>query len=100
MSKSKDKDMSDFPSKWKKKLPSEFSSIVDGLSSKELEQKLLECQAHIYNLDKEEDSDAKLNGAKDLVKELKQPYAEARTVENAKIKYLFFLLEAKGHALV
>jgi len=45
---------------------------------------------------KEKGADAKLSGAKELVKEYSAPYRDAIKAQTAKIKYALFLLEQKG----
>jgi len=92
--------MSEFPAKFKKKLPTGFEDDVSSMKDDELKAKILECESHIYSIDKSQDEDTKLNGARELVKEMSQPYKEAKGVETAKIKFLLFSLAFRGNKLM
>ena len=50
-------------------------------------------------IEKEKEADAKLNGAKELIKEMSAPYKDSIKVQKAKAKYALFLLEQKGEDL-
>lgn len=87
-----------FPEKWTKvlqKLP-EFKDIADAASADELKKIIVESEGNIYTIEKEKESDIKLNSAKELVKEYSEPYRDAINVQTAKVKYALFLLEGKG----
>ena len=87
-----------FPDKWYKVIASlpEFKDIADASSEEDLKKIIITCEGNIYTIDQEKDSDVKLNGAKELVKEYSEPYRDALKVQTAKIKYALFLLEGKG----
>lgn len=87
-----------FPEKYAKvidKLP-EFKDTADAASVDDLKKIIVTCEGHLYTLDVEKENDAKLNGAKELVKEYSEPYRDAAKVQTAKIKYALFLMEGKG----
>ena len=87
-----------FPEKYAKilkELP-EFKDTADAASPEELKKIIILSEGNIYNIEKEKDSDVKLNAAKELVKEHSAPYRDAAKVQLAKIKYALFLLENKG----
>jgi hypothetical protein len=90
-----------FPKRWMKVLESipEFREIADAASKDDLDKIILQCEGNIYVVDKEKESDVKLNAAKELVKDYMGPYREAVKVQTAKIKYALFLLEGKGDNL-
>ena len=85
-----------FPKKYKTKLPTTFEEECESASEEDLRKKIVQCEGHIYSLDKDKDEDSKLNSAKELVKELSEPYAEAKGIETAKIKFLCYVLESRG----
>ena len=101
MSKKDDNEPTTFPEKWAKVLKSlpEFKDIADAAGVEDLKKIIYQCEGNIYTIDKEKDSDHKLNGAKELVKEYSGPYSDALKVQTAKIKYALFLLEGKGEDL-
>lgn len=92
-------DDNEFPKKWAKKLPTGFADDANSLSAADLKKTIFQSEANIYTIDKEKDGDHKLNGAKDLIKELNAPYADAKNAQMAKIKYCLWLLESKGENL-
>ncbi len=85
-----------FPSKLLKKLPSGFTDTVESMSVDEIKKVIFESEGNIYTIEKAKDSDIKLNGARDFVKECSAPYTEAKTAQSAKIKYCLYLLESRG----
>jgi len=95
--------MSDqFPEKYTKllnKLAGEFMDSANGKNTEELRKEILKAEEAISEIEKAKAGDHKLNGAKDLVKELSAPYREGLNVANAKIKYLVFLIEGRGEAV-
>ncbi len=91
--------MSDFPEKYVKvlnKLAGEFMDSSNSKTDDEVRKEILKAEGNIYEIEQAKDGDIKLNGAKDLVKELSGPYRESKTVETAKIKYSIHLLESRG----
>lgn len=88
-----------FPDKFLKKLPTGFADEANSLDVNDLKKVIYQSEANIYTIEKEKDNDHKLNGAKDLIKELSAPYREAKSAQTAKIKYCLWLLENKGEDL-
>lgn len=89
-------DQKEFPKRYEKLLPTGFQEGTESMSTEEVKAKIYECQAHMYEIDKAKDADEKLAAAKELVKDLSAPYADAMRAENAKAKYCFFTLEGRG----
>lgn len=90
--------MTGLPKKWDdviKKLP-EFKDTADAASVEDLKKIIVQCEGNLYTIDKEQDADTKLAGAKEIVKELSEPYKDAKKVQQAKIQYALLLLEGKG----
>lgn len=87
-----------FPEKWWKVILSlpEFKDTADAASVDDLKKTIVECEGNIYTIDQEKEADLKLSGAKEIVKELSEPYRDAVKAQTAKIKYALFLLEGKG----
>ena len=85
-----------FPDKYKRKVSQEFLDAVDQMEADDIKQRILTCEGHLYEIDNAKNSDAKLNAAKEMSKELSGPYREAKTEETAKLKYCLFVLEQRG----
>lgn len=82
-----------------KKLPTGFTDIVDGAKDNDLKSMIFECECNLYTIQEAKEGDEKLTKAKDEVKELAEPYKDARTVQNAKITYILHTLEGRGVVL-
>lgn len=95
------KDSTTFPEKWNKVLKDlpEFKEKADASSTEDLKKIIIMCEGNIYNVDKEQEDDVKLNAAKEMAKELAAPYRDAKKVQMAKIQYAIFLLDGKGVAI-
>ena len=85
-----------FPDKWLKKLPEGFTDTANGMKDDELKKVIFDCEGNIYTIEKEKESDNKLNAAKEIAKELSGPYRDAKSCQTAKIKYALWLLETRG----
>ncbi len=94
----KDQQPVEFADKWAKVLKElpEFKDTADAADTDELKKIIVDCEGNIYTLENDKKEDVKLNGAKEIVKELSAPYRDAIKVQTAKIKYALFLLEGKG----
>lgn len=91
----------EFPAKYAKiikDLP-EFKDMADAASKEELKQIVVRSEGNIYTIEKEKEKDPKLNAAKEIIKDLSEPYRSAIKVQNAKVKYALFLLEQNGEDL-
>lgn len=85
-----------FPEKWAKKLPTGFQDEASTMSEEDLKKVIVESERNLYTIDKEKSADVKLTAARDLVKDLGAGYREAAGAQNAKIKFVMFLLEGRG----
>lgn len=94
-------DQNEFPAKWNKILKDlpEFKDMADAASADELKKMIVMAEGNIYNIEKEKENDAKLNAAREIVKEHAAPYRDAVKTQKCKAKYCFFLLEGKGTEL-
>jgi hypothetical protein len=88
--------MSEFPAKYEKKLPDGFTDTVASMSVDEIKKKILESEGHIYEVENAKDDDNDLVKAKEEVKQISEPYKEAKSTETAKIKYCLYILESRG----
>lgn len=88
-----------FPDKWAKKLPTGWQDTASAMKEDELKRVIVECESNIYVIDKEKTNDATLKGAREIVKEKGAPYRDAKSTQEAKIKYALFLLENRGTEL-
>ena len=85
-----------FPEKLLKKLPTGFTDEADSLDEEGLKKVIIQAEKNIYTINQEKEADAKLNGAKEIAKELSAPYSDAKKCQAAKILYALHLLEGKG----
>jgi len=90
-----------FPDKWLKVLKEmpEFKDTADAASVEDLKKIVVTCEGNIYTIEREKESDEKLNAAAELVKEFSAPYRDAIKTQTAKIKYAMFLMDGKGENL-
>lgn len=98
MSKTITAPLTSLPKKWDdiiKKLP-EFKDTADAASVEDLKKIIVECEGNIYTVNKDEDADTKLSAAREMVKEMSEPYREAKKTQQAKIQYALLCLESKG----
>jgi hypothetical protein len=94
----KDVQPTEFADKWVKVLKTipEYKDIADAASVDELKKIIIQCEGNISTVEKEKNEDAKLAGAKEIVKEVGAPYRDAVKIQTVKIKYALFLLEGQG----
>jgi len=85
-----------FDQKLLKKLPTGFAEDADAMSEADLKKTIVSCENNIDTIEKEKDTDLKLNAALEISKELNGPYRDAKSCQNAKIKYCLYLLHGKG----
>lgn len=78
-----------------KKMP-EFKDAADAASEEDLKKIIVECEGNLYTVDKEIEANTQLAAAKEVVKEMVEPYKDAKKAQQAKIQYALFLLEGKG----
>ena len=90
--------LTSLPKKWDdliKKMP-EFKDTADSADVDGLKKIIVECEGNLYTVNKEEDADAKLTAAREMVKDLSEPYRDAKKHQQAKIQYALLCLESKG----
>lgn len=92
----KDNKDTDFPNKYLRRLSPEFVDAINGLSDEEIKSRILVCEGNLYEIASAKENDEKLNGAKEIVKDLSAPYSESKASENAKIQFCIFTLESRG----
>jgi hypothetical protein len=101
MTNSDDQMPTTFSDKWLKVLKDlpEFKDTADAASVDDLKKIIITAEGNISNIEKEKEDDAKLNGAKEIIKELSAPYRDAIKAQTCKVKYALFLLDGKGEEL-
>ncbi len=85
-----------FPEKLLKKVPPDFVSAASSMSVDELKKVLVECEAELYNIDKERDADEQLTAAKNVAKDLGKGYRDVKVPVSAKLKYTMYMLDSRG----
>jgi hypothetical protein len=90
--------LTSLPKKWDdliKAMP-EFKEAADSADVDGLKKIIVECEGNLYTVGKEEDADAKLTAAREMVKDMSAPYRDAKKHQQAKIQYALLCLESKG----
>lgn len=82
--------------KLEKAIGDSSTSHFRGLTKSELEFKLLELAKHREELVTTEKEDEELQRAKDLIKELKAPYAEQNKHNKLKCRFIHLLIKEKS----
>jgi|SRR5579885_751515 len=85
-----------FPQKYSKQLPTGFEEVAQSMKNEDLQDLIYKCEANIYTIEQAKENDANLQKAKEQVKEYSEPYADAKKVQTAKIKYVLFVLQERG----
>jgi len=85
-----------FPEKWLKKLPTGFTDTAESMSEDELKKVVFEAEGNLVIIDREKEAHADLQAAKAVAKDIGGAFREAATAQQAKIKYVLFLLESRG----
>lgn len=84
-----------FPKKFQKKLETfapEYMETVDGANTDDIKKMILSAENNIYQIDHEKENNEELLKMKEALKEITEPFTEAKTTEAAKIKYCLFTL--------
>lgn len=79
-----------------KKLPTGYAEEADRMSDTKLKAEIIQAETNIRNIKAEQAGDEKLNGAKEIVKDLNSPYNDAVKAQRAKIEYALHLMEQRG----
>jgi hypothetical protein len=87
-----------FAKKWLKQLKDmpDFKQTADAADTDELKKIIVMAEGNISTIEKSKDEDIKINGAKELIKDLSEPYRSGLKYQMTKIKYAIFLLEGRG----
>ena len=96
MAKKSAQDDNEFPSKWKKFLPDNYTDTADALSTEELNKEIIKAEGVVSDLESDMENDAKLKVLKEDLKALAGGYGDEIKTEKAKIKYDLYLLRARG----
>jgi hypothetical protein len=91
-----DETTTQFPKKYAKKLPQEFSDAVNAMSEEEIKARIITCEQHLYEIEGSLANDDKLQALKEEAKLAAAPYKDSKSEETAKIKYCLFVLEGRG----
>lgn len=78
-----------------KKLPPGYVDDVQALTVDEIKSRIIQVEKDLERIDTEREDDDKLQGAKELAKELAAPYRDATNAAKAKIKYLLHTMREK-----
>lgn len=82
--------------KLKSKLPVGWAEEAEAMDGARLRAAIVEAEAAIREAEDEQKKDEKLQGAKELVKDLLSGYNDVKRAQRAKIAYSLYLLEARG----
>jgi hypothetical protein len=69
---------------------------MDAMDPDALRGCIVEAEQTIAETDAAMEADDKLNGAKEIVKDLRSAYTDVKKAQKAKTKYALYLLEEKG----
>ncbi len=78
------------------RLPSGYVEETAGMDGAQLRSEIIKAEASLREVDKEQKADEKLQGAKELLKDLAGAYNDARKAQRAKIAYTLHMLEERG----
>lgn len=78
------------------KLPPGYVEDVAGMGGEDMRAAIVQANVNIRVVKSEREHDAKLAGAKEMVRDLSAPYRDAIGAQNAKIAYLLWQLEERG----
>lgn len=81
-----------------KNLPTGFADEAAGMSDDGLRQAILQSEVNIAEVERTQKQDDKLNGAKEIVKDLSGGYNDAKKAQRAKIAYCLHVLDERGKA--
>lgn len=93
-----DQGPSEFPKKWLKKLPENWTDTAESYDNDLLKKKVVEWEQAISVTEKDMEADADLTALKEQVKVDSEVYKKSITECQAMIRYAIFLLESRGQA--
>lgn len=77
-------------------LPTGFADDMAGADDAALRREILRAEDNLTETQREKEADEKLAGAKQIVKDLSQGYADAAKAQRAKIAWCIHSLEERG----
>lgn len=78
------------------KLPVGFVEDAAGMGDDALRAEIIRAETSIREVEREQGADEKLQGAREIVKDIMGGYNDAKRAQRAKIAYAMHLLEARG----
>ena len=80
------------------KLPVGFVEEAAGMDGAALRAEIVRAEEHLREVEREQSADDKLQGARQIVKDLMGAYNDAKRAQRAKIAYSLHLLEERGES--
>ena len=84
--------------KLKKKIPDTLVDELEAMSVDDLKARIVRCEVNLHETEQAKTKDAELELAKAKVRELQEPYTDAKKLQSAIIAYCTCLLDQKGAA--
>ena len=84
--------------KLRKILPSGLPEDIEEMSPEDLKKRIVDSESNLKETEQSRDNDEQLKGARELVKDLSEPYRDAMKVQRATQRYALLILESKGLA--
>lgn len=78
------------------RLPVGYVEDTAGMNGDQLRAEIIKAEASLREVDKELKADEKLQGAKELLKDLSGAYSDAKKAQRAKIAYTLHMLDERG----
>lgn len=78
------------------KLPTGYVDDAMGMDGDQLRAEIIRAETALREVEKELKADQKLQGARDIVKDIVGSYNDAKRAQRAKIAYTLHLLEERG----
>ena len=80
------------------KLPVGYAEEAAGMDGDALRAEIIRAETSIRETEREMGADEKLQGAREIVKDLSRGYNDAKRAQRAKIAYSLHLLEERGES--
>ena len=96
--KSSDDGVTNFPKKWRSKLPEGFEEKAEAFSTDDLKKKIVEWEQQISASEKDLEADERLASIKEEYKEMEDVYKSSSKMHQAMIRFALYLLESRGAA--
>lgn len=79
-------------------LPAGFVDQAEAMSSDALRAEIVRAETAIREVDREQEADDKLAGAREIARDIMGGYNEARRAQRAKIAYALHVIEQRGES--